>query len=109
MESYRRKSSEQWSEILADWQASGESQRGYCRSKGLTFSSFTYWKRKLSVIGLGGGEKPSMVKIGSLKQLRPSVEQPVITVRAGGIEVDLHGGESEDVLKKIFRALRAAS
>ena len=42
MESIRRKTAEEWGEVFSDWRRSGESQRGYCRSKEIPFSSFTY-------------------------------------------------------------------
>ncbi len=36
-----------WEEHLAGWQASGRSQRDYCREQGLTLSGFGYWRRRL--------------------------------------------------------------
>lgn len=30
-----------------NWEASGESQIGYCKSQGLSFAKFNYWVRKL--------------------------------------------------------------
>ena len=31
----------------SNWKASGQSQIGYCKSKGLSFFKFNYWVRKL--------------------------------------------------------------
>ena len=50
-----------------------------------------------------------MVKLGTMTQAHPPVACAPITARAGGIEIDLSGREGEDVLKRIFRALKATS
>ena len=36
-----------WRSIFADQEASGESQKAYCRAKGIAYSTFSYWRRKL--------------------------------------------------------------
>ena len=43
----RRRNAQEWSEIFSDWQRSGESQRGYCRSEEISISAFGYWRRKI--------------------------------------------------------------
>ena len=105
MESIRRKTVEEWGEVLSDWRRSGESQRGYCRSKGIAFSSFTYWKRKLEVVG----EECLMVRVGSLAQAPSLVDRTAVTVRAGGVEVELRGQISEELVGRIVRALKGVS
>ena len=105
MESIRRKTAEEWGEIFSDWRRSGESQRGYCRGKGIPFSSFTYWKRKLGVVG----EESLMVRVGSLAQAPSLVDRTTITVRAEGVEVELSGQVSEELVGRIVRALKAVS
>ena len=36
-----------WRSIFADQEASGESQKAYCRTKGIAYSTFSYWRGKL--------------------------------------------------------------
>ena len=36
-----------WGNQLRAWQASGQSQVGYCRKHGLSCKSFVYWKKRL--------------------------------------------------------------
>ena len=36
-----------WQHHIAQWQASGLSQAGYCRQQELCAHKFSYWKRKL--------------------------------------------------------------
>lgn len=38
-----------WQHHLAQWQASGLSQAGYCRQQELSAHKFSYWKRKLQI------------------------------------------------------------
>jgi len=104
MEQKQRRNSKEWADIFADWRKSGESQRGYCRNEGISFSSFSYWRRKL--------EKQSneslFVRVGKMAAL-PGVGGKTITARIGGVEVELSGEESEAVLVRVFRALKAVS
>ena len=104
MEQNQRKIAQEWDEILSDWRKSGESQRGYCRREGISISAFGYWYRKLS----REGEQHRLVKVNSLPLL-PGVGRNGLTARAGGIQVDLSGQESEELLVKVFRALKAVS
>ncbi|WP_416183045.1 IS66 family insertion sequence element accessory protein TnpA, partial [Methylicorpusculum sp.] len=36
-----------WQHHIAQWQASGLSQAGYCRQQALSAHQLSYWKRKL--------------------------------------------------------------
>ena len=101
MEQNRQKKAREWSDIFSDWQKSGESQRGYCRRKGISLSAFGYWHRKLERdIG-----DHALVKVGNLATL-PLAERKSVTARAGGVLVGLTGRESEDFLISVFRALK---
>jgi hypothetical protein len=39
--------SDHWQEEVDRWQASGQSQRAFCRSHDLSYHRFIYWRRKL--------------------------------------------------------------
>lgn len=41
---------ERWREILADCRKSGLPQREYCRTKNLSYSTFSYWRTKINKI-----------------------------------------------------------
>lgn len=49
---YQKRSPEQWSQLIADQRLSGESLRGFARSRGICESSLGYWSRRL---GRGAG------------------------------------------------------
>jgi hypothetical protein len=36
-----------WQQQVADWKASGHSQRAFCEANDLNFHRFGYWRRKL--------------------------------------------------------------
>lgn len=42
-----RRSASEWSALIEQQIASGQSQREFCEEQGLAVSTFTYWKRKL--------------------------------------------------------------
>ena len=99
MEQNKRKKATEWSDIFSEWRRSGGSQRGYCRDKGISISAFGYWYRKLERDGV----EQSIVKIGTL----PGMRRNGVTARAGGVLVELSGRESEELLMRVFRALKA--
>jgi hypothetical protein len=44
----RKKSrSDYWRGLLERWSASGLSQRRFCEERGISLSTFTYWRRRL--------------------------------------------------------------
>lgn len=44
----RKKSrSDYWRGVLEKWSLSGLSQRGFCEERGISFSTFCYWRRRL--------------------------------------------------------------
>lgn len=101
----RRTTSREWVDVLSAWRKSGESQRGYCRRAGISFSSFTYWRGKLEK----ESQENRLVKVGKVQSTRmPTIGNPII-VRSGAMRVELSGEESEAVLGKLFRALKAVS
>ena len=101
MEKKRGQKAQEWNNIFLEWRESGESRRGFCQRKGITISAFGYWYKKLEK----GGTEQSLVKMEGLS----GIGRNGLTARAGGVVVGLSGGESEELLIKLFRALRAVS
>ncbi len=88
-----------WSEIFVDWQKSGESQRGYCRRVGISYSAFGYWRKQL---------KRSECELGFVRVAKTAITGAVparTTVRCIGVEVELTGQETEEYLERLFRSL----
>jgi len=101
MEKNRDQKVREWKDIFSEWRESEESRRGFCSRKGISISAFGYWYKKLESDGL----EQSFVKIEALSGLG----RTGLTARAGGVLVELTGGESEEQLTRVFRALKAIS
>jgi hypothetical protein len=96
--------SEDWKKVFEKWRESGDSQRGFCRKEGITFSTFTYWRKKLDKQKTGN----SLVRVhdstkGALRR------DSSIVICAGPMRMELSGEEREEVLVKVMRAMRAAA
>jgi len=50
-----RRTPEQWSALVKEYEASGQSQRGFCSERGIGQSSLRYWRRRLEGDRPGGG------------------------------------------------------
>ncbi len=44
----KRRTRLEWEQILSDYQASGLTQRRFCNERGVAYSSFCYWRKRLS-------------------------------------------------------------
>ena len=42
-----------WQDLVDQWSRSGLSQAAFCRERGITYGSFTWWKRQLLAAGDG--------------------------------------------------------
>ena len=78
---------ELWGQRIADWQASGLSQRAFCQQQGLAISTFCVWLRKIRQIG----EEPP--KAGSaflpmVIQDQPERGSTTVAVNANGLSFD---------------------
>jgi hypothetical protein len=101
MEKERGQKTQEWNDIFLEWRKSGESRRGYCQRKGISISAFGYWYKKLEKDDV----EQSLVKVKGF----PGIGRNGLAARAGSVVVELSGGESEELLIKIFRALEAVS
>ena len=44
---YRRRTANEWQELVSQFERSGQSRKAFCSSQGLSLSTFDLWKRKL--------------------------------------------------------------
>ena len=51
---YVRRSAAQWSRLIAEQSGSGLSQRRFCEDRGLSYSTFSVWRRR---VASGEGEE----------------------------------------------------
>jgi hypothetical protein len=38
----------QWEPLVETWRCSGQTQKAFCRERGLSYDQFVYWRRKLA-------------------------------------------------------------
>ncbi|MHC4434843.1 MAG: IS66 family insertion sequence element accessory protein TnpA [Planctomycetota bacterium] len=104
MANEKRISSEDWERVFEKWRASGDSQRGFCRKEGISFSTFTYWRKKLDKHRSGS----SLVLVHDSTEDALPKDSPIV-ISTGSMRMELSGDEREEVLVKVMRAMRAAA
>lgn len=92
-----------WDEVFGDWRKSGKSQRGYCRSEGISYSAFGYWRKKLN----GSDRESGFVRVAKAAGVTGAAVRT--TVRCSRVDVELTGNETEEFLVRIFRSLEQAA
>ena len=86
---------EHWHGVVAEWQASGESQAGFCRERGLAVWQFRYWAKQL------GGTPPAS------DQRFAEVSSPGLGLRLrlpGGLVLEVEPEFDESTLRRFLRA-----
>ena len=95
-----KKSRADWLGLVRSWEASGQSQRLFCESRGLKVATFGYWRRQyLREQSLCEQAVPS----GFVALETQFSEASVVKLRLGGLEVEL-SAEADfvaDVLSKL--------
>lgn len=76
-----RRSEQEWREIVQRFEASGQSQRQFCKSEDITLASFARWRRRLQATGT-----PAAIDSGFVELATPSVAP------SWSIELELPGG-----------------
>ncbi|BBP45022.1 hypothetical protein THMIRHAS_03950 [Thiosulfatimonas sediminis] len=75
---------ELWVQRIADWQASGLSQRAFCQQEGLAISTFYTWLRKLQSLSKELVKEPSAF-LPMVIHDKPEPSSTTITVKAEGL------------------------
>lgn len=88
-----RRSRAEWEQLIADQSVSGQSQAEFCRQAGVSLSTFTYWKRKLSDGARPAGHRQGAAETPMFAELavaEPETTEP--SAPAGwDVELDLGG------------------
>lgn len=93
-----------WSEHLLGWQASGQSQREYCRERDLKLSGFGYWRRRLR----NPDTVPGFVPVQLDDRVSSSWEPGSAALRlvtAQGHRIEIGAGFDPGVLAELLRVL----
>jgi hypothetical protein len=80
------------------WRQSGLSQRAYCEQHALNYSTFTYWRTRVSV----DAPQPS----GKLIPLDLLSSRANVVITAGGVRVEIPSALLPEALPLVWRTLR---
>ena len=91
---------ENWSALIQECNASGLSNREFCRQHGISEKSFYYWLRKLRQQAAEGTET-HFIKLDPT----PTVED-MLNIRYHGAELRLPSGVDMDVVAALLRSIQ---
>ncbi len=106
-----RRAPEQWAALVKEYEASGQSQRGFCAERGIGQSSLRYWRRRLQgkLPGSGATCGARLVPVG-LYEDRPSHAGSGLTLVAGnGLRIELASGFDATTLQRVLATLDAVA
>lgn len=97
---------EQWSQIIAECQSSGQSNRKYCMSRGISEKTYYYWLRKLRTVAIDH-VAPELIK---LEAPNPAATgrtlETAIKIRYHDAELELPVGTEAATLAAVLMAIR---
>ena len=98
---------EKWNELIAEWRASGQTQKTFCAERNLVYATFCYWRRKeddqalwsdaepLTCVQVGGGRASSLEGDDCL------IDASGLVLRAGDTSLAISGRISIRVLARL--------
>jgi hypothetical protein len=97
-----------WQQHIAQWQASGLSQAGYCRQHELTAHQFSYWKCKFLTMSETVGPKPAngFARVQMVAKPPARFDQELSLFFRGGIQVTGITQNNMALLKQLIEVLR---
>ena len=101
-----RKSSSQWSAIIATFQRSGESHRGFCAKRGLEVGTFRTWLYKLRRAAENvEASAPILLPI----EITPSLpaREPELVIAVAGVELRFAASTDPSYVAGLVAELRA--
>lgn len=97
---------EQWAQIIAECQASGESNRKFCEMRGISEKTYYYWLRKLRVVAIEKAA-PELIKLKGPKQAEPEAAlESVIKIRYHDAELTLAAGTDSRTIEAVLKAIK---
>lgn len=90
----------QWETRIARWRASGVSMAAYCRQRGLSYTAFVWWRRRLE-------QAITSSPLTLIPVAAPTSSGVAIVVRlASGIGIEVEAGFDAALLSAVVHALQ---
>jgi len=86
-----------WHGVVGEWRASGATQAGFCRERGVPAWQFRYWLKRISDAGDAGGGPVFATVSAPGSGLR--------LVLPGGVSLEVEPGFDEGTLRRVVRAV----
>ena len=111
----RRPGHDEWLKRIAEYETSGESQKGFCADRDLPFHTFQYWLyRKSKAVRSVSGSRPEFVPVevvGSAARSGAATTSPasgaaVEIALPSGVQVRLPIGVSASFVGELIAALK---
>jgi len=98
---------EKWAGTVEEWKGSGLSQKEFCRRKGIAFSTYGYWQKRLRETGWK--KKPALAETGGFKPVhvienKSSSAEMEIILRSG-VRIAVKEKFDPGVLRAVVAAL----
>ncbi len=93
-----------WRGHVAGWARSGESVRGYCRSRGLSEAGFHFWKRELKRREASSVSSTGVAGFAEV-QVAPAHEALIEIAVSGAHRIQVHPGFDEATLLRVLAVL----
>jgi hypothetical protein len=105
-----------WQDLVDQWSRSGQTQAAFCRERGITYSSFLWWKRQLApALGGDGALRGSRGRRGRVKKANSFVEVQLSPARASyevvlarGRVLRIYGPFDSESVSRLITAVETA-
>lgn len=88
----KRRTPEQWQQVVKEWQQSGQSARAFCAEQSIGYASFCQWRKRLSALEALNEPAPSFVDLGALADRKESSSWNIVLSLGNGVELRLSQG-----------------
>ena len=103
----------QWAQVMSDRAASGQSIAAYCTERGIGRHSYFYWQRKLREAAaqqLAEAQPETALVPSGWATISPAEDVAPeqagsLTLRVGGVEIQVSDGFDEALLASVCKAL----
>ncbi len=100
----RRRTADEWREIVEDWRASGRSKEDYARELGVSPITLGWWQWKLAGDAPGATATPRFAEVVVVTPYKPKAA-PDLVVEIGDLRVRVPSGFDAGELQRLVSAL----
>ena len=96
----------QWQNIIKECRESGMTVSEFCEERSISSHAYYYWLRKIREYITEADTSPKFVQLLAAAKPSPPSQTGSITIRAGGLEVEVEGNVNRASLKNILKVLQ---